>query len=72
MRRACFAIRSSAPATAAGGATHTRKTVSISCRQRSRVSGTVRSPRTTSTCGGKPAASGLRVMARNCAPAAAS
>ncbi len=70
IRRAWFAIRSSALGAAAGGATHTRKTVSASSRHESSVSGTVRSPRTTSTSGGKPAASGLRVIARNGAPAA--
>jgi hypothetical protein len=68
IRRAWSAIRFSALGAAVGGATHTRKTVSTSCRHRSRVSGTVRSPRTTSTCGGRPVASGLRAITRNRAP----
>jgi len=63
MRCACFAIRSKAGTTVAGGATHTRNTVSIPSKHPSRVLGRARSPRTTSTCGGKPAASGLRASA---------
>src|SRR5260370_42326729 len=63
MRRACFEIRSKAGAAAASGAVHTRNTASTSSRHSSRVSATVRSPRTTSTCGGKPAVCGLRVSA---------
>ena len=58
MRRACLAIRSKAGATAAGGATYTRNTVSMPSTHASRVSGSVRSPRTTSTCRGKRAPSG--------------
>jgi len=34
MRRACVAIRSSAPAIASDGATHTKNTVSVSRRGR--------------------------------------
>ena len=67
IRFACLAIRSKAGATAAAGAVHTRNTVSIPSRHASRVSGRVRSPRTTSTCGGNRAALGLRASARTCA-----
>src|SRR5215469_855046 len=53
MRRMCFAIRSNAGSTAAAGAFHTRKTVSMPFRHGSSVLGRVRSPRTTSACGGR-------------------
>ena len=71
MRRACFVIRSKAGATAVAGAVHTRNTASMPSRHPSRVSGRVRSPRTTSTCGGNRAAPGLRAIARTRAPVAA-
>ena len=70
MRRARFAIRSKAGATASTGATHTRNTVSMASRHLSRVSGAVRSPAATSTREGKLAACGLRTSARTCSPAA--
>jgi len=66
MRRVCLAIRSRTRATVFGGAVHTRNTESTSCRDLSMLSGRVRSPRTTSTCDGKRAVSGLRVRARTC------
>ena len=71
MRRACFVIRSKAVATAAGGAVHTGNTISMPSKHPSSVSGRVRSPRTTSTCGGNRAAPGSRAIARTCMPVAA-
>src|SRR5436305_1533424 len=63
-RRADRAIWSKAARKAPAGAVHTRNTVSITSRHLLRDSGSVRSPRTTSTPDGRPAASGLRVIAR--------
>ncbi len=70
MRRVCLTIRSRAGVTAARGAHHTRKTASMPSRHSSRVSARVRSPRTTSTRGGKPAVCGLRASARTRTPVA--
>ncbi len=67
MRRVCLAIRSKARATAVGGAVHTKKTVWMPSTQASTISGRERSPRITSTCDGKPAASRLRHCADVCA-----
>jgi hypothetical protein len=70
MRRACFAIRSKAGATPAE-----RSTLGTRYRRHRDIHQgvlvRVRSPRTTSTCGGKRHASGLRASARTCAPVAA-
>jgi len=71
LARARAVMRCKAGVIAEAGAVHTRKTASVPSRHASRVSGTVRSPRTTCACG-KSAASGWRAMARTCEPAAIS
>jgi hypothetical protein len=53
---------------AAGGAVHTRNSLSTPFRAGSRVSGEVRSPCTGSTCTGRRAAPGLPVIARTGTP----
>ena len=68
MRRACFLTASrTADAKSAGNPGHTRNTASTPSKHLSRVFGTDRSPRTTSTPPGKPAESGLRANARTAA-----
>jgi hypothetical protein len=72
-RRTLAASSSMTAGAVAGGAVHTRKTVSTSSSAGSSVSGSVRSPMATSTPSGRDAsASALRVRVRMGAPTSSS
>src|SRR4026209_1216870 len=71
-RRAWLVMRSRAAGKAADGAVHRRNTLSTPERHLSRVSGTVRSPPTVSTCSDNATVPGVRLIARTCAPVDAS